>query len=692
MHPISRILYVLTYFRLLLALSSTPDHLEQVGSTQINESIFPSPPLPNITLSRGYYPINVPIPGTFTSVQLRLSLGRPLSPHDINELLSIAAERISAAKTSYGRYSRIPSGHISYGPNWGLGVAIFIAAERRRVLTWQQVGDTIRALRIYEYVNGLRSQVDFIVCERGAQFGHGVMRASYGNFLESDSASALEASKRAIDSGDQALELSPSANSSDLERPYHYIKVDVEGTSLVLWLAEGVSPLDPSHVTTFLEHTTAFIRTKIETYGPQRQIGGVRSTFDYNMGTGLRMHVEALPLNYYNWRMMDSLVMALRQYHRAHAIDHELTFDVRRGPRPFGNGFIDRVSENLRTIPTDVTEASKRDVTLDGSDFSLNDTDNSLGIADATLNDTLISEFNLTRPNYSIKIPVDGTFLMMSLAPLPNQPLNTWEVTQLFLRMSIHIDAQMRRSGPHTNIPGPRSSFDYTPYTSQKMLFHAESQPPHTFTWSDIFFICKSLEIYHRSHHFNHAFLLEVTKDGRDFGSGYLRPVPPDITIAKTMSANAGSPTPNEWIQVVVRGQFDIFFLPGTDALPRKYLTKLIQRARFTTEIRMRNQGAGHEIASPWHTASSEGFVLELFQSGNRRMTLLLVSCVITGLEQVVFSEGHWVTMHFRVQDFDQARSAGALLALGQLRIQGAEQKVESNLTVDSARPAFNSS
>ncbi|KAL9035945.1 MAG: hypothetical protein Q9214_006354 [Letrouitia sp. 1 TL-2023] len=683
MRPISGLLYVLTHVRLLLALSATPDYVEQIDSTQINGSISPSSPLPNITLSRGYYPIDVPIPGTFTSVQLRLSLGRPLHPHHINELLSIAAERISVAKTTYGRHSWIPSGHITYGPNWGLGVAIFIIAEQRHFLTWQQVGDAVRALRIYEYVRGLRSQVEFIVCIRGVQFGHGSLRASYGNSLESDSASTLEASKRAIYSGDQALKLSPSANSSGPERPYHYIKVDVEGTSFILWLAIGASPLDPSHVTAFLDHATAFIRTKIETYGPQRQIGGARSVFAYNLGTGLRMHVEALPLHYYSWRTMDALVTALRQYHHIHVINHEITFDVRRGPRPFGNGFIERVSENLATIPADFMEASKRDVTLNGSDFSLNDTDDSLGIADLTLNDTLISESNLTRPNFSIRIPVDGTSLTMSLATLPNQPLNQWEMTQFFLRMSIHIDAQMRRSGPQTKIPGPRSSFDYTPYVSQKMLFHAETQPPKAFTWSDMFFICKSLEIYHRSHHFAHAFFFEVTKDGRDFGSGYLRAVPPDITIANTTSANTSSLTPNEWVHVIVRGQFDIFFLPGPALLPRKYLTKLIQRARFATETRMRNQGARHEIASPWHTASAEGFVLEIFQSGNQRMTLLLVSCVVKGLEQVVFSEGHWVTMHFRVQDFDQTRSAGSLLALGQLKWQRAEQRVESNVTVD---------
>ncbi|KAI4210350.1 MAG: hypothetical protein LQ351_006799 [Letrouitia transgressa] len=688
MHPISRIFYVLTCFRLLLALSSTPEYLVQTNSTQINGSISPNLPPPVITLSRGYYPINVPIPGTSTSVQLRLNLARALSPHDVNELLSIAAERISAAKNVYGRYSRIPSDYISYGPNWGLGVSISIFAERRRSLTWQQVGDTVRALRIYEYVRGLRSQVDFIVCERGVQFSHGVMKASYGNLIGSGSTSAVGASKRAIHSSDQALELTTSANAWDSERPYHEIKVDVQGTSLILWLAEGTSPLDPERLTTFLEHATAFIRTKIETYGPQRQIGGVRSNFDYSVETGLRMHVEALPLNYYNWRMMELLVAALRQYHRAHVINHDFTFDVRRGPRPFGKGFIDRALESSRTISANVTEVIKRNVTLDGgdgADSSLNDTDDSLGIADLALNDTLKGDTNLTRPNYSIRIPVDGTFLIMNLATLPGQPLNQWEVTGLLLRMSIHIEAQMRRSGPHTQIPGPRSPFDYTPYSPQKMLFHAETQPPNTFTWSEMFFICKSLELYHSSYHFTHAFFLEVKKNGRGFGSGYLRPIPPGITIVNTTSANTGSLTPNAWIQVIISGQFDIFFLPGTEELPRKYLTKLIQRAKFAIENRMRSQGPRYEIASPWHMASSEGFVLEVFQNGYRRMTLLLVNCVIKGLEQVVFTEGHWVTMLFRVQEIDQTRSAGRLLAVGQMRISRAEQGIESNVTMELA-------
>ncbi|KAL9607383.1 MAG: hypothetical protein Q9167_007701 [Letrouitia subvulpina] len=555
-------------------------------------------------------------------------------------------------------------------------------AEQRRFLTWQQVGDTVRALRIYEYVRGLGSQVEFLICERRVQLGHGIMRASYGNFLDSDSAGASGASKRAVYSNDQALKLSLPTNYSGLSRPVHNIKVDVEGTSFILWLAIGAWPLDPSHVRTFLEHTTAFIQDQIETYGPQRRIGGGRSDFDYNIGAGLRMHVDALPPNCYNWRMMDALVKALLQYHRMHVIDHELTFDVRRGPRPFGRGYIERSPENPATISADFAEASKRDVTLDSSDFPLNSTDDSLNNVDTALNDTLINEANLTMPNYSIRIQVAGTFLVMTVAILPNQPLNSWEITQFFLRLSIYVEAQMQRSGPATRIPGPRSSFDYTPFT-HKMLFHAETQPPNSFTWSEMFLISKALQIYHQSHRFDHALVFEMTRSGHDFGSGFLRRAPPDITIANTTSANASSPVPNTWIQIVIRGQYDIFFLPGSEALPQKYLRKLIQRVQFSTRMRIRDLGPQYEIASPWHTSSSEGFLLELNQRSSKRMTLHLLNCMIQALEQVVFSEGHWVAMYLRVQDFDEASSLGTLRAVGALRWSGVEQRVDGNVTVD---------
>ncbi|KAL8742330.1 MAG: hypothetical protein Q9190_005166 [Brigantiaea leucoxantha] len=600
----------------------------------------------NTTVSRGYFPIHVPIPQTLTSVELHLSREHQLPAHSINSLLIFAADRIDDAKIEHGRNSRLSHREINYGRGLRLGVDITITAVEGRFLTWQLVGNAIKGIRIYRYVKGLRSQVEFQVLDRRNVVASGVLKAHYGAATAPALGEMFGASKRAALTDGQVVLQNSSARSNS-SRPEHGIKLLVEGITLILWRAKLPSLFEPFQAGTLLERASGFARSKINRYDPQRRLVGRRCELEYEVGIGTTLRVEARPPNRFSWRVVASTIRALTGYRHKNTTEHEISCEIHRSGRSISGGHLRKSEMSAATSPLSSIVTAKRAVRSSNGSLEL-------GL------DT--SKINVSRPIHNIKVPVDGTPLVLWMFKEPSEPLNSREVETLLHRVKLHIGIQILRWGSQHRVPGWGSPFTYNTYVSKTMMIHYEASPPNTYSWGQMSSIVNALNAYNEEKLIDHALSINVVRNGKYYGKGFLRivePPPPSVAV-RSLDPSPALPG-DEWIHIDVRDGVDIYVLPGQDELNHKYLMKLLQRCKFLVKERISRYGLGYVVRSPWHQSSIDGFVLEVAAYGSYRITLEMLACVVAGLYEVIVSKNKWVTLEFRVDDESRLRVIGAL-------------------------------